>query len=173
MTISLALEGESDLTFLTIAKLIVIEHSNHQLLSSHLHNFHTSTYSFNDRRQSSIIDVTQIKKWPKSILSYVVTSFPAKLHLFNSSINLLLVRASNYYTSSCKLLSDACNQVHTLYTKYASLCSTNGKARSKISISVSSQDYRLLNQVRPRLETMSEKFDTINQLTFCLNKIDN
>ena len=80
-----ALEGESDLTFLTIAKLIVIEHSNHQLLSSHLHNFHTSTYSFNDRRQSSTFDVTQIKKWPESILSYVVTSF-AKLHLFNSSI---------------------------------------------------------------------------------------
>ena len=157
---------ESDLTFLTIAKLIVIEHLIHQPLSSHLHNFHISTYSFNDRRQSSISDVTQIKKWPESIPS-VVTSFVVKLQSCNSSINSLLVRTSNYhYISICKPLSDACNQVHTLYTEYVNLCSTNGKARLEISISTSGKDYRLLNQVRPRLETMSEKLDTINQLPF-------
>jgi hypothetical protein len=158
------------LTFFTIAKLIVIEHSIHQLLILHLHKFHITTYLFNDRRQSSMLDVTQIKKWPESILSYAVTSFSAKLHSFNSFINTLLVRASNYYnTSSSKLLSDACTQVHTLYTEYVSLCSTNGKARSEISTSASGKDYRLLNQIRLRLETMSERVDTFNQLPLWLN----
>lgn len=172
MTISLALEGESNLTFLTIAKLTVKGHSNHQPLCSYLHNIHVYIFPTNDTRQCSISDVTSINKWPESFPSVAVTfssdaikSFVTKLHSTNLHIIHLLVRSSNYKTLLYKLLSKAYTRVHTSYTEYVSLSPSNGRARIESSKKVSSIYFSLADSLEmpksdyltPELQLSSEE----------------
>jgi hypothetical protein len=165
MTISLALEGESDLTFLTIAKLTVKGHSNHQPLCSHLHNIHIYIFPTNDTRQCSMFDVTSINKWPESIPGDAIKSLVTKLHSMNRHIVYLLVRSSNYNTLFYKLLSKACTRVHTSYTEYVSLSPSNGRARIESSKKVSSIHFSLADSLQmpksdyltPELQSSSEE----------------
>lgn len=121
----LALEGESELTFVTIAKSIVIKHINHHLTTSHFHINYIHTYVPNAQCQSSTFDITEIKQWPDSSLNNAATLFVIQLHSLVELINFMFVRSSNNFILLYKPISDTLIAVHTFNTTHVSLSSTN------------------------------------------------